>query len=379
MDRRDFFCLLAFLPLAFGPGCKASHIRRSVAAGRHLAEGSVSGAATAAVPGTGVPGVDSLLRAQLKKMVDRLIQEWGDEKVPSDKEYVKYTDDYRTRAIINFANGEIRVETVEGKNRKEKLRTAIVHTLLTPEDPAQVDLTSAEQVKIGEKPFLYNLVLDRDGEPIRWEWRANQYAEYLMDNALREDTYNERRRMYVTFEMVGSHDKEQQKRYSDHVLRNSRRFDVSPDLIYSIIEVESSFNPYAMSPVPAYGLMQIVPETAGRDAYQLIHKRKGTPSRDYLFIPANNIRLGTAYLHLLDQKYLKEIKNPRSREYCVIAGYNTGSGNVLRSFAPDRERALKRINAMDSTQVYRHLVHNLPYAETRRYLPKVVRARRKYA
>lgn len=366
-------------PVLAGIGCKAGHVRRAVTAGRHLARGSVTGAAVSAIPGTGVPGVDGLLRSQLKKMADHLVEEWGDEKVPSNKEYVKYTDDYQTRAVINFEGGNIRVETVDTENSRKKLKTAIVHTVLTPEDPGKVDLLSDKQVKIGEKPFLYNLVLDEDGKPIRWQWRANRFAEHLMRTSLHEDEYNGRKRMYVSFRMVENHDAEQKQRYHTHVLRSSKRFGVDTSLIYAIMEVESSFNPYAMSPVPAYGLMQIVPETAGRDAYPLIHKRKGTPTREYLFVPANNIRMGTAYLHILFRNYLKKVQDPRAREYCVIAGYNTGSGNVLRSFASDRDRAFQRINSMDSSRVYRHLIRNLPYAETRDYLPKVLRAKRKYS
>ncbi len=312
-------------------------------------------------------------------MVEKLAQEWGDEKVPSNKEYVKYTDDYRTRAIVNFQSGNIRVETLESENRREKLKTAIVHTLLTPQDPRQVDLLSDEQVEIGEKPFLYNLVLDQDNKPVRWEWRAKRYARYLLRNSSQQDTYNDRRRFFVQFEMVKDHAREQQRQYKEHVHNSAQRFRIDPSLIYAIIEVESSFNPYAISHVPAYGLMQIVPQTAGRDAYQLIYNRKGTPSREYLFQPANNIQMGTAYLHILSSKYLDEIHNPQTKEYCVIAGYNTGSGNVLRTFDSDRDKAFSRINSMSSQQVYKYLVRNLPYSETRDYLPKVTRAKHNYA
>ncbi|MFO7816830.1 MAG: murein transglycosylase domain-containing protein [Thermodesulfobacteriota bacterium] len=379
MDRRDFLWALALSPFALIAGCKTAHISRVVTAGTHLARGSVSGAAASAVPGSGIAGVDSLMRGQLRKLLDALFEQWGDEKVPSRKEYVKYTDDYQTRAIIDFESGRIRVETVETDNPRQKLETAIVHTLLTPENPAKVDLLSDKQVSLGEKPFLFKLVLDQDEKPVRWEWRARRYANYLLRTAAHTDTYNNRKRHSVTFDMVKDHDVKQQNRYQAHVLRSSRRFDINPALIYAIIEVESSFNPYAVSHVPAYGLMQIVPETAGRDAYFLIHKRKATPTREYLFVPGNNIRMGAAYLHLLSRNYLKHIRDPEAKEFCVIAGYNTGSGNVLRAFAPDRDQAFERINSMDRHQVYTHLIRNLPYEETRNYLPKVVRAKRKYA
>ncbi len=89
--------------------------------------------------------------------------------------------------------------------------------------------------------------------------------------------------------------------------------------------------------------------------------------------------MGSAYLYILFQRYLNRVQNPTSREYCVIAGYNTGSGNVLRTFDSNRDRAFRRINRMNSQQVYDHLVRNLPYQETRDYLPKVVRAKPRYS
>ncbi|MFC1814544.1 murein transglycosylase domain-containing protein [Thermodesulfobacteriota bacterium] len=101
--------------------------------------------------------------------------------------------------------------------------------------------------------------------------------------------------------------------------------------LYAIMKTESDFNPYALSHAPAFGLMQIVPATAGRDVSIYLEK-EGLPSDKFLFNPENNIKYGATYLHLLNYKYFKEINNPVSREYCVIAAYNTGAGNVLRTF-----------------------------------------------
>ncbi len=379
MNRREFIKILTLASVLLGAGCRPAQVRQAVSIGEQLSRGSVSEAVSSVIPGTGVAGLDSLLRRQLQQMIDKLFEEWGDEKVATESEYVKYTDEYQTRAVINFQAGMIRVETVETDNPEAKLKSAVIHTLLTPEDPTKVDLLSDKQVGTGPEPFLYNVVVDHENQPIRWEWRATRFAEHLMRTAYQSDIYNNRRRHFVTFKMVKDHDLEQKRRYQAYVLRQSRRFDVEPSLIYAIMEVESSFNPYAMSHVPAYGLMQIVPHTAGRDSHLLIYSREGTPTRDYLFVPANNIQMGAAYLHILFQRYLVRVRDPGSREYCVIAGYNTGSGNVLRAFDSDRDRAFNRINSMNSTQVYNHLVRNLPFQETRDYLPKVVRAKPRYA
>ena len=133
-----------------------------------------------------------------------------------------------------------------------------------------------------------------------------------------------------------------------------------------------------MSHAPAFGLMQVVPATAGQDVYRFLYHADGLPSREDLLNPEDNIRYGTAYLHLLQDRYLGEIKDPVSREYCVIAAYNAGAGAVLRTFDPDRDRAPDRINRMPPLDVLAVLRTELPSDEGRRYLVKVMDAKRDF-
>ncbi|MDZ7641738.1 MAG: murein transglycosylase domain-containing protein [Desulfurivibrio sp.] len=375
LSRRRFLSLLAALPLA---GCSPGEIQRGLRAADRILAGDVAGAVGTQIPTSGVAVVDQLLQRQLANLVTEIRRRWDDEKVASETEYVKYSDEFATRALVDFASGEIRVETRRRNEPQAALKQAIVATLLTPEDPSKVDLLSADEVEGDGQPFLYRLVADHDGEYIRWRWRAERYAEHLLATALASDQVDGEPVHYVTFAMLREYREKQQLKFQNYVLTNSRRFKQEPALVYAIMEAESSFNPYAMSHVPAYGLMQIVPTTAGRDAHRLLYDRDGTPSRDYLFVPENNIRMGTAYLHILDSRYLKMVENPASREYCVIAAYNTGSGNVLKAFAEDRQQAIRAINHNSPQQNYNHLVRHLPYRETRRYLPKVVDLKKKY-
>jgi len=83
-------------------------------------------------------------------------------------------------------------------------------------------------------------------------------------------------------------------------------------------------------------------------------------------------------LHILDTKYLQKIKNPQSREYCIIASYNGGSGNLLRTFSRDKKYAIKVINSLTPKEVYNRLINSLPYEETRNYVKKVTKAKQKY-
>ena len=142
------------------------------------------------------------------------------------------------------------------------------------------------------------------------------------------------------------------------------------------MHTESSFNPLAKSHIPAYGLMQIVPRSAGIDAYKFLYKKHRLLSASYLYNSKKNVEIGSAYFHILFYKYLRYIKNPTSRLYCAIAGYNTGAGNIAWAFRRDNniKKASIKINKLSPEQVYKHLLSNLKYDEPKNYL-KRVRAR----
>jgi membrane-bound lytic murein transglycosylase C len=98
-------------------------------------------------------------------------------------------------------------------------------------------------------------------------------------------------------------------------------------------------------------------------------------SGSYLYNSKNNIKMGTAYLHILNYKYLRGIKNPLTRLYCTIAAYNTGAGNIAWAFTHthNMKKAAPIINGMSSSEVYDHLLANLRYEEPKRYLVKVTK------
>lgn len=167
--------------------------------------------------------------------------------------------------------------------------------------------------------------------------------------------------------------------YKDLVAEFSNRFQVEQPLIFAIMEQESAFNPQAKSWVPAYGLMQLVPKSGGRDAYRYVYKTDRICESSYLFDPRNNIELGTAYLRVLLNQFGK-VSDDGCRRLCVIAAYNTGAGNVSRCFIGSTKlaNAFPTINQMDYTRLYNHLITQLPYDETRNYVKKVVQRREKY-
>lgn len=324
------------------------------------------------------------LRRLTRLLSGEVQREWGKQEVilPGRHQYVKYTQNYRSRAIINFDSGEVRIETVDSESPRDSLHSAIVTTLLTPADPRAVDLYSASTIRLSGTPYLHGLLRDQHGNNIDTPAQAEAYADFLLASRLQvrriQHNGNERLAHSVRLQMVNDHENLRAQRYAHLVEYYATRFDVSRSLVYAVIKTESNFNPFAVSSAPAYGLMQLVPGSGGRDAYRHIKGEDRVPGRDYLFDATNNIELGTGYISVINRQYLAAIHDPVAREYCTIAAYNTGAGNVLRAFSADREQAARLINGMSAAGVYNHLRQHLQQAEARRYLYKVVTARRQF-
>lgn len=195
----------------------------------------------------------------------------------------------------------------------------------------------------------------------------------------KENSATELKNKRITRLTIAIKPKELQERIAEvkpYAKEYSAAMDIPVPLIVAMIHTESSFNPLAVSHIPAYGLMQVVPTSAGIDINEFLHSKREPLEKDYLFIAEQNVEAGSAYLHLLNNRYLKKIANPTSRLYCAIAAYNTGVGNVTRAFTDGQSTNLSNsvvdeINAMQPQQVYELLLEKLPYEETRKYLEKV--------
>jgi soluble lytic murein transglycosylase len=129
---------------------------------------------------------------------------------------------------------------------------------------------------------------------------------------------------------------------------------IEPALALAIIRQESEFDAEAVSPANARGLMQLLPATARETAR---NNRLAVDARD-LFNPAVNILLGMHYLHDM-------IAFMNGSYVLGIASYNAGPGNVR-----DWRKTLGHPG--ESPEGAIHWIENIPFAETRNYVMRVL-------
>ncbi len=310
---------------------------------------------------------------------------WGEKKVDTstNKRYVGYDKDYSGRRSVDFEKGQVKVEVlVDSKDAtdpakvKQAIETEIVKMIKDKgtEDP----LALKEQAPPLDSPILANQVQTNKGKPVTSE-NARQFAS---DVALGSTIHREevtgkdgKKRIGVSasFQLVPDHIKQRAEEFRALIQKQSKRFNLDPRLVFATVHTESYFNPKARSAAPAYGLMQLVPSSGARSAYLFVYKEDKLLTPDYLYRPQNNVELGAGLLNLMMTKDFKDIKDEKSRVYCAIAGYNTGPGNVARSFVGKRDipKAVQMINQMTSDQVFDNLRTKLPFEETRTYVGTV--------
>jgi soluble lytic murein transglycosylase len=137
--------------------------------------------------------------------------------------------------------------------------------------------------------------------------------------------------------------------YWDSVEPIAKKYNIDPLVALSVMREESRFDANAKSVAGAYGLMQLMPQTA----YRLDRSLKlGINRPSQLTVIGNNIQLGSYYIKSLFNDFHSLPK--------VLAAYNAG------------EQAVKIWQDRGNYRSVDEFIEDIPYAETRNYVKKVL-------
>lgn len=347
-------------------------------------------------------------------LVRRVAELWGQSSIwaPSPTLWIQYEADLGERSRVDFEHGTIQVqllvdqsEDAFGEPVLDHLRQGVRNLIKgEAEDPVELvileerkknpssssgnskkpytshDLTLGyERASSNRAPLLLDQIRYPDGSKVAYDEVADFAEKVVNVKAVRKKSIVggdgiRRQAVTVTFSLAPNHLEIRAKKYFPLVKMSADKHHLDPSLIMGIIHTESMFNPRARSRTPAFGLMQLVPGTGGREAYAELFGSWETPSPKFLYDPENNIELGVAYFDILQNRYMKMIEDPASRTYCAVAAYNAGASNVGRAFVPHKsiKKASAVINSLQPQEVYEHLVDKLHLEETRLYTKKVL-------
>ncbi|HQT03078.1 MAG TPA: murein transglycosylase domain-containing protein [Thiotrichales bacterium] len=318
--------------------------------------------------------------SQLTNFVKEVENLWADDaQFSSQTQLVQYSSDKRTRSLIDLKEGKLIIEHLASPNAELVMHRILTNALLTPDDPRKVDLLSTQPVSVDNHPFLFGQLVDSLGKPIDTVSKAQTFAAWAIVHKSQTVQTPSGPVQRVELALDANHKQVRAARFAHNIEAAAREFGLDANLLYAIMETESHFNPFAVSRTGALGLMQIMPERAGRDAMKLLTGVSRAPTQAELIDPKTNIRLGAAYVALLQQHYLKAIEHPRSREYAVIAAYNGGASRAIAVFSDNPPQAMRSINALPPQMVYDSIKRRHASAETRGYLEKVTTAKSRYS
>jgi hypothetical protein len=116
----------------------------------------------------------------------------------------------------------------------------------------------------------------------------------------------------VPLRAVRAASSKKRKEFEQLIAKTADKHQIDPKLLHAVIQAESAYNPTAVSPAGAVGLMQLMPATAARF---------GVTDR---YDPVQNLEGGTRYL-----KHLLNLFNSDLR--LAVAAYNAGENAVMRN------------------------------------------------
>ncbi|WP_158614426.1 MltF family protein [Ancylomarina euxina] len=243
--------------------------------------------------------------------------------------------------LIHVQKASAYVERLENLSKEigrsihiEKLERIEVEELIEQVSRGEIDYTIADQnVAIVNKNYYPNIDIDTEisfPQDMAWALRKgsdeltkaiNTWLENFKGTARYNQIYS---KYFLSSRILNRHNSEyftlksgKISEYDDLIKKNSKLIDWDWRLLSALISQESHFDPNAKSWVGAFGLMQLMPETAFR--YDVDEDSK----------PEENLKAGTKHLMYLSRRLDKILIDKTDKLKFLLGSYNVGLGHIL--------------------------------------------------
>lgn len=309
------------------------------------------------------------MEREWKEYLADIKKNFGSLDLTSDKKWVTYSRDNKSKVALDNDKGVITIEFVsdeKGKAATIKEVKALIRDLSKEVNPFSSAPTLTENIPLDS-------IRPEDAKP-RGHGSKEGVRVYSITVPLNEDRQENN-----------------EVQISESVRDMTEKYKVSYDLAMAIIKTESNFNVgagtrkgvldirnselYENNP---WGLMQVVPRRSGREGWKRARGKEQIPSADELLDPRTNLEIGVAYLSVLQDSYFDGVKNEKSRELVMIAAYRDGPETVYALFSSrgKKSEALAEINRLSPEEAAGRLAGKK--APDGQYLARVEKERSNY-
>ncbi|TXL12065.1 hypothetical protein BMR04_15780, partial [Methylococcaceae bacterium HT3] len=240
---------------------------------------------------------------------EQMTSRWGSFKESDHETWVNYAEDGQTRQSVNFATGVVEVDILANRNEtlaaiKQQAMQSVTRLLATTEKQAFENDVVAQKVearlkqhaavvktsKLSTQHKVMSALVSDISQASKSEIKELS-SQFINTTKVTEKKLNDKQKIVKLTFKIPEKLSNKAARYSARVKQIASKENIPISLVFAVIETESNFNPLAKSHVPAYGLMQIVPMSAGKDASKYLFGQEKVLSPSYLYNGDNNIAI----------------------------------------------------------------------------------------
>ena len=309
-------------------------------------------------------------KESLTKYKEDVSKYWKSVLITSKYSYVVYSNNFKQRSIINYKKSSITIQVIATDIK-------IAQNLISTRYNNLFELTNQEAFRneliLRNTYKKLNIIFDTplNNELLISNLLSTKYKEKVLQEAVleeyKEKIYKNNKYYTSSYKLPSDFKYKLEKRYLKTIQQYEKLYNLPKNILYSMIKIKTSFNPYALNSDARFGLL-LISNQIGTDAYYELYKDKRLLDAAYLYKFKNNIKIGATYFSILFNDKFKNITNNTTKMYFSILAYEHGLKNTLELF----DNNIENINKLSAPLVYRKILKKLKNRNLRIYFSKVI-------